>query len=340
MPDVMTIAGIALKTSLVIVATGLLSIAWRRQSAALRHALWTLALALCVLMPLVVLFVPSYQLAWMHVKQTNIAGAVVPSGSFIVTSWLVGTSLVLLRELLGSIGLARWLRHAQPLASTRWAATLARISTAHSLRVLESQHIASHCTWGVLRPILLLPTAGEAWPESARYAALTHELAHIQRRDAISTLVSRFACALHWYNPLVWFAAGRVRSLQERACDDEVLRAGATPSDYAQFLLDVAAHMSGMSRPARAAIGMTHGTSLRARIVAILDPQAMRSRPQRVRLVAACASLLVLTILVATASVAIEPPLPQIPPLPELPKLAIPPTLPIPPVPPVPPVLP
>ncbi len=112
--------------------------------------------------------------------------------------------------------------------------------------------------------------------------------------------MSRLACALHWYNPLVWLAAERVRSLQERACDDAVLRAGATPSDYAQFLLDVAAHMSGMSRPARTAIGMAHGSSLRARIVAILDPQATRSQPQRARLAAACASLFVLTILLAS----------------------------------------
>jgi beta-lactamase regulating signal transducer with metallopeptidase domain len=177
-----------------------------------------------------------------------------------------------------------------------------------------------------------------------------HELAHIQRRDALSTLVSRLACVLHWYNPLVWLAAARVRSLQERACDDAVLRAGAMPSDYAQFLLDVAARTSGMTPPARIAIGMAHGSSLRARIVAILDPQATRSQPQRTPLVVACASLFALTILLATASVAIEPPplpetrpFPKISPLSEIPALPTPPVLPtqaVPPVPPVPPVLP
>jgi beta-lactamase regulating signal transducer with metallopeptidase domain len=178
-----------------------------------------------------------------------------------------------------------------------------------------------------------LPSAGNAWPESARYAALVHELAHVQRRDALSTLISRLACILHWYNPLVWLAAARVRSLQERACDDAVLRTGAAPSDYAQFLLDVAADPSGMPHPARVAIGMTHGSSLRARIVAILDPQATRSQPSRPHLVAACASLLVVTILVATTSVAVEPPpLPKIPALPEIPVL---PKLPASPVPPV-----
>ncbi|HET9447256.1 MAG TPA: M56 family metallopeptidase, partial [Steroidobacteraceae bacterium] len=200
------------------------------------------------------------------------------------------------------------------------------------------------------RPILLLPSAGNAWPEAARYAALVHELAHIQRRDALSALISRLACVLHWYNPLVWLAARHVRNLQERACDDAVLCAGAMPSDYAQFLLDVAADTSGMPRPASMAIGMAHGSSFRARIVAILDPRASRSPPQRAHLIAASASLFVITILLAATSVAVEPPplpkiplLPEIAPLPKLPATSVEPTAPATParsVAPVPPVVP
>lgn len=337
MIEVMTVAGIALKTSLVVVAAGLLSFALRRQSAAFQHALWTSALALCVLMPLAVLFLPSHDVAVLPAAPTTIVRSAAPNGSVVIMLLLVGSSIVLIRELLAMVGLVRWRRQAQ-CASMHWSATLSRVSAVHGfdvrgLRVVESEHIASPCTWGVLRPILLLPTAGNAWPESARYAALVHELAHIQRRDALSTLVSRLACVLHWYNPLVWLAAARVRSLQERACDDAVLSAGAAPSDYAQFLLDVAADPSGMSRPARMAIGMAHGSSLRARIVAILDPRATRLQPQRTHLIAACTSLLVITILLATTSVAVEPPpLPEIPLLPEIPVL---PKLPVSPVPPV-----
>src|SRR4029450_13748524 len=127
-----------------------------------------------------------------------------------------------------------------------------------------------------------------------------------------SALISRLACVLHWYNPLVWFAATRARSLQERACDDAVLRAGAIPSDYAQFLLDVAAHMSGMTRPSSSAIGRAH-SSLRRRIVAILDPQATRSQPRRVSLLASCAVLFAITLLLGMTTVAPEPDAPERP---------------------------
>jgi beta-lactamase regulating signal transducer with metallopeptidase domain len=335
--ELMTVASIAIKTILVVVAAGLLSVALRRQSAAFHHVLWTSALALCVLMPLAVVFLPSHDVVVLPAAQTTMVRSAAPSGSVVIALLLIGSAIVLIRELLATIGLARWRRQAQG-ASTHWSATLARISAAHGfdvrgLRVVESEDIASPCTWGVLRPILLLPSAGNAWPESARYAALVHELAHIQRRDALSTLISRLACVLHWYNPLVWLAARHVRSLQERACDDAVLCAGAVPSDYAQFLLDVAADTSGMPRPARMAIGMAHGSSLRMRIVAILDPRASRSPPQRAHLIAACTSLLMVTILLATTSVAVEPPpLPKIPSLPEIPLL---PKLPLTPVTPV-----
>jgi beta-lactamase regulating signal transducer with metallopeptidase domain len=175
--------------------------------------------------------------------------------------------------------------------------------------------------------VLLLPSAGDMWSESARRSALLHELAHVRRRDMISGLISRVACVMHWYNPLVWLAAARARSLQELACDDAVLRAGAIPSDYAQFLLDVAAHMSRTSRPGRPAIGMTH-SSLRTRIVAILDPQAKRSQPHRAQIVAACATLFASTVLLGMASVATVPEIPKLPALEELPALEKLPTLP------------
>lgn len=312
MPDLLIVAGIALKTSLLIAAAALLALALRRQSAAFQHLLWTSALGLCVLMPLAVFLLPSHTIATLPSIPSHARGW----DGWGLALWISGSSCILVRELVSSLGLARWLRHARPLESTRWAATLAHFDC--RVRVLESRHIASPCTSGMLTPVLLLPSAGDAWPESARRSALLHELAHIRRRDTVSALISRLACVLHWYNPLVWLTAAHARNLQERACDDAVLQAGAVPSDYAQFLLDVAAQVSALRRPSWPAIGMAH-SSLRARIVAILDPRATRSQPRHVPVLAACATLFAATVLLGMASVET---------LPELPDLPTPPTLP------------
>jgi beta-lactamase regulating signal transducer with metallopeptidase domain len=55
------------------------------------------------------------------------------------------------------------------------------------------------------------------------------------------------ACAFYWFNPLIWYAAGRLRVEREQACDDYVLRIGTKPSDYADHLLDIARSMQERS---------------------------------------------------------------------------------------------
>ena len=52
------------------------------------------------------------------------------------------------------------------------------------------------------------------------------------------------ACALYWFNPLVWLLAARLGVEAERACDDAVLLAGVPPTEYADSLLAVARSLS------------------------------------------------------------------------------------------------
>jgi beta-lactamase regulating signal transducer with metallopeptidase domain len=386
---------IAFKTSVLFVAVGLLSLVMARRSATLRHLLWLAALALAVLMPLAVLYLPSQALIALPGLPTRLMQAPDPSRALLasagggvragvtfvaaqscvlVTLWMVGALGLMAREALARVGLVRWVQRARPLQSCRWAASLQLVSEEEGfervVRVLESDDLRAPCTWGILFPVLLLPAAGDGWPESVRRQALLHELTHVQRLDALGALISRIACALHWYNPLVWFAATRARHLQEQACDDAVLRAGEVPSEYAQFLVDIAAGASSLRRPSPIALGVAHHSSLHERIVAILDKRRTRSEPPTSAVVFTCLSLLGFMLLVATTAVATKgdapsagnaadtsehPPrshmvqsvsraLPEVPTLPELPALppAAPdlpqrPDLPEPPVPPVPP---
>ena len=124
--------------------------------------------------------------------------------------------------------------------------------------------------WGWRRPRILLPPDAEQWPADRVRRVLTHEMAHVRRRDWPLTLVAEAVRALHWYNPLAWAGLARMRVERERACDDVVLSRGARASDYAMDLLEVARGPGGAFAVAPVmALGRKH--RLAGRIDDLLD---------------------------------------------------------------------
>lgn len=341
--DAFTVAAFALKTGLLIAAVGVVVLLTAKRSAAWRHFLWTSALALSLLMPIAVVSVPSsLQLTLpgpaprssalsepaLLTAGAHRAGAepaiVVPRNSepssaelrtrtawpTLMIVWLIGALIVWLRNALAHVGLRRWAHKARPGLSLAWEATLRRVGSdagfGRHLRVLESDHATSPCTWGLVAPVVLLPTAGADWPEPQRRFALLHELAHVRRLDYLTMQIASLACAVHWYNPLVWLAAVQARKLQEQACDDVVLNAGETPSDYAQFLVGIAGARR-LSLEIPAAVGMVLRSQLHGRVTAILDATRARGPLSRVALLIALAPLAGLVILLAAVSAVASP---------------------------------
>ena len=72
---------------------------------------------------------------------------------------------------------------------------------------------------GWLRPVVLLPADWREWDETELRAALAHELAHVRRSDFLLGLLARLGLALHFYHPLLYWLAGRLRLQQELAAD-------------------------------------------------------------------------------------------------------------------------
>tara|TARA_R110002072_G_C7978294_1_gene535843 strand:- start:29319 stop:32906 length:3588 start_codon:yes stop_codon:yes gene_type:complete len=130
--------------------------------------------------------------------------------------------------------------------------------------------------WGILRHRLLLPEAALAWTPEQLQSVLLHELAHIKRCDAITQLLAQVACALHWFNPLVWLAAWRLHVERERACDDLVLVSGVRPSEYAEHLLDIATRLSPSRWTQACGLAMARRSSLEGRLVAVLSEKLNR----------------------------------------------------------------
>jgi len=200
--------------------------------------------------------------------------------------WAAGAALVLARLLLGTLRMRRITRDAERLIDYRWSMLSNRLRGQLDIRdhvaIYVSAEVAMPMTWGVLIPVIVLPPESSAWSAEWRRVVLLHELAHIKRRDCLTQTLAHLACALYWFNPLVWFAARRLRIERELACDDCVLEVGAGASDYANYLVEIAQTFEDVEPVTPVSVGMAC-SQLENRVRAILDPQLNRRHLSRRR---------------------------------------------------------
>ncbi len=121
---------------------------------------------------------------------------------------------------------------------------------------------------GIFRPFLLLPEgiAQRLTPPQLE-AVLAHELCHVRRRDNLFASIHMMVEAMFWFHPLVWWIGARLVEERERACDEEVLRLGSEPREYAEGILSVCKLY--VESPLTCVSGVT-GSDLRKRILAIM----------------------------------------------------------------------
>ena len=199
-------------------------------------------------------------------------------------AWAIGFSVFILR-----LTVARWMlwnieRRAtvvgssarpakatdDPLATALTSARL-QLGIRRPIALLIHPEKTIPITWGIFRYYLLLPAAAQQWSGEQLRSVMLHELAHIRRRDTTTQLLAHVACALYWFNPLVWLAAWRLRVEGERACDDLVLASGVRPSAYAGHLLNVVAGLSPVRGTQSCGLAMARKSSLEGRLLAVLS---------------------------------------------------------------------
>ncbi|HEV7485597.1 MAG TPA: M56 family metallopeptidase [Thermoanaerobaculia bacterium] len=102
-----------------------------------------------------------------------------------------------------------------------------RAGVAKSIRLLRSPSIATPATVGLLHPIIVIP-ADTQLAGGELETILTHECAHIARRDNLLSVVESIAGSALWFHPLVWIARRVLDAAREEACDAVVLTSGDT----------------------------------------------------------------------------------------------------------------
>lgn len=200
------------------------------------------------------------------------------AGELAVWAYLLPMALLVVAMLIAVARLSAMHRRANVLVEAPWLAALAqaqkRMGFKHGTALLVSEELRSPVSWGVVRPIIVLnPAAVEASREAE--AIIAHELAHVARLDWAKLLIARLACAMLWFNPLVWLLAREAHQLREEAADDAVLLSDVPDTDYASLLVNAARHDNA------ALLMAAHGVapaknSLHRRITRVLDGSLVR----------------------------------------------------------------
>ncbi len=214
---------------------------------------------------------------------------------------LWGLGIVLGLVWIGTGVVAAWYvaRRAKSAAESRWTSLLTELldqcGIRRSIEIRECSQVSVPMTWGLFRPVILVPAGSAAWSDEIKRSVLLHELGHIRRGDCPMLLLGRLACAAYWFHPLAWLAVRQLRRSSEQAADDLVLASNIAPPDYAEHLVGIAARMRGLNLFGHVALPMAGPSDLEGRVLAILDPRRNRRSLKR----KTCCALMLLALLLA-----------------------------------------
>jgi beta-lactamase regulating signal transducer with metallopeptidase domain len=294
------------KATLILIA-GLAVIAFARTArASARHLVIATLFATLAALPILMAFVPAMAfdvpvVATVSTAPRSINPAEAPGSSRGASAAEVVTTAA--QRALPELSLSQWVRllwtagaiaFLVPVVSALWRlsmirrtglpvalhrAELARLADARGVslpvELLEHEAVPGPMTFGITRPVIVLPLDAREWSEADLRRALMHEIEHIQRGDWLMQIMARTVAAIYWFHPLVWTAWRRLCLEAERSCDDAVVLSEER-TDYAEQLVTLAQRMS--ATPAQPMLGMANRSDLSTRVTAVLDDRLKRGR--------------------------------------------------------------
>jgi len=93
-----------------------------------------------------------------------------------------------------------------------------------SLCIKQSDLVDSPLTYGIFKPVILLPKNLDWRAEKRLSYILTHEYIHIRRFDILWKWILAITLAVHWFNPLVWVMFMLANRDMELYCDETVVQ--------------------------------------------------------------------------------------------------------------------
>ncbi|WP_291177180.1 M56 family metallopeptidase [Gimesia sp.] len=238
-------------------------------------------------------------------------------GWSLCTLWAVGSLVVLFRAMQSIRAFTRLLPLSEPV-TPEVQSVVEEIAVRTGLRKVPTvrtlQATVPPLVWSGIRQILvILPADLSAMHEpTTRNLLLTHEFAHIRRRDYLTRWLELAVTVIWWWCPLVWLTRSRLRAAEEAACDAQVLTLWPdVAEEYARAIVettDFVAHAQVQPQLATGGTGSIRQLKSRLKLI---ESQRLRSHSAfaRTSLVLVVAALTCPLLLVgSTVSQTVKPP--------------------------------
>ena len=290
------LASWALQTLLLIAVTGAVLALLRVTDPRLRLRTWHGILGAALLLP----FLQRWQIAAGSPSVDAAAGA----ARFAWEPWLAAFVVIGIAARAGwMVAGLRQLRRLR-LTATPWRPLPAwyrglAADAGVSASLAASLDIDSAVTFGVRRPVILVPGQLLDAPEPHQRAIVAHELHHVARRDWVWVLAEEALRAVLWWHPAIWFALSEAQLAREEIVDRRTIAATGNRTEYLEALIAAA-------DPARAVTPGFGSTFYRrrqlfTRVRRLLEEESM-SKTRMLAVAAALAIAVPATVLGASAA--------------------------------------
>lgn len=138
--------------------------------------------------------------------------------------WFLGAVVTALTFLIPHIRFCYGNKTATPVKDDILNALIEKYHIKRRIQVKQSENIKIPVTYGILKPIILLPKSLESSNEEQLKFVFLHELNHIRHFDVLLKWFLFAAVSIHWFNPFVWLMYILANRDIELSCDEMVLR--------------------------------------------------------------------------------------------------------------------
>ncbi len=223
---------------------------------------------------------------------------------WLIFAWLSGSIIALIWSIRQVFRFHRLLKKESETGSPDIQSAAMKIAACLGLKTAPTIHTTSAnispMVWWVGGKVwVVMPTALiNQMNETQLQWILSHELAHVRRRDYMIRWIEWFVCVCFWWNPVTWWARYNLRANEELCCDALVLFSmKPKPYSYGDSLLKAIEFLNcpaPAQQPLTIASGINSGGLLNNRIKMIVSNDLNRSRLRWLRVCIMLGALIVL----------------------------------------------